>query len=76
MIINYFTLFIRRQVIFDKYEAQPKNVKSKRSFFLVLYIILSYVFFFVTIDLNKATLRDSNQDQNRKEKIKIVIPKL
>jgi len=35
MIINYFTLFIRRQVIFDKYEAQPKNVKSKRSSFLL-----------------------------------------
>jgi len=49
MIINYFTLYSKRQAIFDKYEAQPENVRSKRSFFLTLYIILSFVLFFVAV---------------------------
>jgi len=76
IIINYFTLYSKRQLIFDKYEAQSENVRMKRSGLLIIYIILSFVLFFVAIDLSKAKLRDSNPDQNRQEKIKINMPKL
>jgi Na+-driven multidrug efflux pump len=47
MIINYFALYSKRQVILDKYKSQPENVRSKRSILWILYIILSFVLFFV-----------------------------
>ena len=62
--------------IFDKYKVQPENIRLKRSVLLILYVILSFVLFFVAITLSNATLRDNNQDQNSQEKIKIIMPKL
>jgi succinate dehydrogenase/fumarate reductase cytochrome b subunit len=47
MIINYFALYSKRQVILDKYKSQPENVRSKRSILWILYIILSFVLFFI-----------------------------
>ena len=76
LIVNYFTLYSKRQVIFDKYKVQPENIRLKRSVLLILYVILSFVLFFVAITLSNATLRDNNQDQNSQEKIKIIMPKL
>ena|ERR1035437_3361177 len=45
MIINYFTMFSKRQVIFEKYSQQPKKRKIKGAILWAMYIILTYVVF-------------------------------
>lgn len=45
MIINYFTLFSKRQIIFEKYSQQPKKRKIKGAILGAMYIILTFVVF-------------------------------
>jgi hypothetical protein len=46
MIINYFTLFSKRQIIFEKYSKQPKKRKIKGVILGATYIIFTFVVFY------------------------------
>jgi len=46
-IVNYFTLYLKRTSIFDKYKEMPKERESKRRIIWRIYEILSYLTFFI-----------------------------
>lgn len=46
MIISYFTIFLKRKIIFEKYSKQPKRRKVKGAILGTIYIILTFVVFY------------------------------
>jgi len=46
IIINYFTIFSKRQIIFEEYSKQPKKRKIKGAILGATYIILTLVVFY------------------------------
>lgn len=46
-IVNYFTLYLKRTSIFDKYKEMPKERESKRKIMWRIYEIVSYLTFFI-----------------------------
>jgi len=46
IIINYFSLFSKRQIIFEKYSQQPKKRKIKGAILGAIYIIMTFVVFY------------------------------
>jgi len=46
MIVNYFTLYSRRQAVFEKCSQLPKRTKVKKAIFAAIYVILSLVAFY------------------------------
>ena len=49
MIINYFFLYSNREAIFKEYEDIPSERKTKGQIYFWLYVILSFVIFFVAV---------------------------
>lgn len=47
-IINYFTLYLKRELICKRFSAIPKEKKDKRKLFWKIYEILSYVVLFLS----------------------------
>lgn len=45
-LLNYFTLFSKQKVIFEKYQNKYQEAKSKRKIIFGIYEALSYVAFF------------------------------
>lgn len=49
MVINHFTIYSKRQVIFESFELKKRKISKIKSFIFILYIILTFVIFFVVV---------------------------
>lgn len=49
LVINHFTIYSKRQAIFDSFESKKRKISKIKSFIFILYIILTFVIFFVVV---------------------------
>jgi hypothetical protein len=74
MIVDYFTIYLKREAIIEKYNSQNEISKYKVLLYK-FYIIATFILLIVSGSLTKTLFDDKNK-QKEQEKIKITIPKL
>ena len=74
MVLNYITIYSKREEIIKKYNSQ-NGINKYKGLLYKLYILASFVLLFVSLSLNQ-TLFEKDQNLKNQEKIEIIIPKL
>jgi hypothetical protein len=74
MVVNYITIYSKREEIIEKYNYQ-NGINKYKGLLYKLYMLASFVLLFVSLSLNQ-TLFEKDQNLKNQEKIKITIPKL
>jgi len=74
MVVNYITIYSKREEIIKKYNSQ-NGIDKYKGLLYKLYMLASFVLLFVSLSLNQ-TLFEKDQNLKNQEKIEITIPKL
>ena len=74
MVLNYITIYSKREEIIKKYNSQ-NGIDKYKGLLYKLYMLASFVLLFVSLSLNQ-TLFEKDQNLKNQEKIEITIPKL
>ena len=74
MVVDYITIYLKREAIIEKYNSQNEISKYKVLLYK-LYLIATFILLIVSGSLNKTLFENKNKKKEQ-EKIKITIPKL
>jgi len=74
MVVNYITIYSKRETIIEKYNHQ-KGINKYKKLFHKLYLLASIILYLVSFSLTK-TLFEKDVNLKNQEKVGIIIPKL